>query len=214
MDNGWIKLYRKSIDSRVFQNEGLWKVWTWCLLKANHKEQWVSITTGKGTNEILVKPGQFIFGRKTAAKELRMAESSVRNRIEKLKNTQKLDIKTDTHCSIISIINWESYQTEEIREDTQKDRQRTGKGQAKDTNKNVKNDKEKDTFEIESLFDDFWEHAPSRNGKKVDKPSARKKFIALKKDDMPLVVEAVKNYANSEMVKRGIGIKDPHRFLS
>jgi hypothetical protein len=139
MENGWIKLYRKSTDSRVFQNEGLWKVWTWCLLKANHKEQWASITTGRGTDEILVKPGQFIYGRKSAAKELKMPESSVRNRIEKLKKAQNLDIKTDTHCSIISIINWDSYQTDEIKEDTQKDRQRTPKGQAKDTNKNVKN---------------------------------------------------------------------------
>lgn len=141
MLDGYIKLYRQSIESRVFKNADLWKVWTWCLMKANHEENWVPVITGKGETEILIKPGQFIFGRKSAAEELNMAESSIRNRIDKLKNMKNIDVKPDSHYSIINIINWDSYQNNNKKQDRQKDNQRTGKGQAKDTNKNDKNDK-------------------------------------------------------------------------
>jgi len=141
MNNGYIKLYRKSIDSQAFKNEGLWQVWTWCLMKANHKEAWLSIKTGRGETQVHILPGQFIFGRKSAAKELRMKESSIRNRMVKLKNMQNLDMQPDTHYSIVTIINWEIYQDNNLKEDRQEDRQRTTKGQPKDTNKNDKNEK-------------------------------------------------------------------------
>lgn len=139
MLDGYVKLFRQSMESRVFKNAELWKVWTWCLMKANHKEKWVTIQTGRGLTEIKISPGQFIFGRKTASEELLMPESSIRNRMKKLKNMQNLDMQPDTHYSIITIINWNTYQVNEKKEDRQEDNQRTGKGQPKDTNKNVKN---------------------------------------------------------------------------
>ena len=70
-----------------------------------------------------------------------MKPSSIRNRMEKLKNMRNLDIQPDTHYSIVTIINWELYQSNEKKEDTQEDRHRTTKGQPKDTDKNDKNDK-------------------------------------------------------------------------
>ena len=128
MDDGYVKLWRKTLSSRVFQNEGLLKIFIWCLLRANHKKEWVPITTGRGETEVELQPGQFIFGRKTAAKELKMKQSTIRNRIEKLKNIGFLDTQPDTHYTIINILNWESYQASDSKEDTQKDNQRTTKG--------------------------------------------------------------------------------------
>ncbi len=112
-EEGWIKLYRKSIDSQVFQSEGLWKVWTWCLLKANHKAAYVPVKTGKGTTEVFLERGQFIFGRKTASKELRMKERTVYDRMLKLGKMENLVIKTNSHYSIISICNYNTYQSQE-----------------------------------------------------------------------------------------------------
>ncbi len=125
MNRGFVKLWRKTRDSRIFQSEGLLKVWIWCLLKASHIERWVSIRTGRGTIEILLKPGQFIYGRNSAAKELRMKPSTVRNRIQKLKNIENLDIQKDTHFSIITVKNWDTYQGNEKKEDSKEDNQRT-----------------------------------------------------------------------------------------
>lgn len=39
MENeGWIKLHRKLLNSNVFKNEKLLKIWIWCLCKVTHKE--------------------------------------------------------------------------------------------------------------------------------------------------------------------------------
>lgn len=137
-DEGWVKLYRKSIHSQVFQNEGLWKVWTWCLMKANHQDQWASIRTGRGMTEAFVKRGQFIFGRKTASKELKMKPPTVQKRIVKLKNMQNLITQSNTHFSIITICNYNLYQGHEADEVSPKV---SGKYQASITNKNDKNEK-------------------------------------------------------------------------
>ena len=128
MERGWVAIWRKSVDASVFQNEGLWKVWTWCLMKATHRPQWVSMKTGRGNKEVELQPGQFIFGRNVAAKQLNMPPSTVRNRMAKLKKLGNLDIQEDTHFSIISIVNWDSYQFGPKDEDSQLDNQRTTKG--------------------------------------------------------------------------------------
>lgn len=79
-------------------------------MKASHKTHWMPTKTGKGHTQIKLDPGQFIFGRFESAKELGMKPSSVRNRMKKLKSMQNLDIKPDTHFSIITIMNWGIYQ--------------------------------------------------------------------------------------------------------
>jgi len=127
MDRGWIKAYRKAIESAVFQNEGLFKVWMWCLFKASHKKEWFPVKTGRGETVVSVEPGQFIFGRNVAAKELLMSPSTVWKRIKKLKNLGNCDIKSDKHYSIITVINWETYQAEPEKGDRQGDNQVTTK---------------------------------------------------------------------------------------
>ena len=143
MEKGWIKLWRKSLNSQIFRNEGLWKVWTWSLLKANHKEEiWEQAITGRGKTEVPVKRGQFIFGRNTASKELNMNPSTVWKRIVKLEKLGNLNIQSNTHYSLVTIANWDLYQGEEIKVTSKV----TGKEQASNTNKNVKNvKKEKNT---------------------------------------------------------------------
>ena len=40
MENkSYIKLFRKLLESPIFENEIALKVWIWCLLKATHKER-------------------------------------------------------------------------------------------------------------------------------------------------------------------------------
>jgi hypothetical protein len=97
-------------------------------MKASHKRQWASIRTGRGTKEIKLLPGQFIFGRNQAAKELKMAASTVRNRMALLRKLENLALKEDTHYSLVSIVNWPTYQDGERNTDRQQDNQRTTKG--------------------------------------------------------------------------------------
>ena len=113
MHRGYIPLWRKEKEARVFKNEGLWKVYTWCLMKASHKERWISVTTGKGNSEVLLKPGQFLFGRKSAAVELDMAPSTVWYRMRKLRSMGRITIESDSHYSIVTVRDQEQNQSQQ-----------------------------------------------------------------------------------------------------
>ena len=126
-------------------------------MKANHKKMNVPIVTGKGSTVVEIDRGQFIFGRHKASAELKLPGSTIRNVMEKLKKLGNLDMQKDTHFSIVSICNYSQYQNLENykgqAKGQAKDRQRTGKGQAKDTNKNEKNEKnEKNDKDIYGEF--------------------------------------------------------------
>ncbi len=105
---GWIKLHRKLKNSLVFDNPDLLKVWIWCLLKATHDDYIQMI----GLQEVELEKGQFIFGRKVAANELKMSESKTYRLIKKLETMQNLNIKANNKYSIITIANWELYQSD------------------------------------------------------------------------------------------------------
>lgn len=133
MQETWIKLYRKLLASPVFDNPAVLKVWLWALLKANHRGTAIVL----GYQTITLNPGEFIFGRITAAEELKMAESTVWRCMAMLKNLGNLDIKSSNKFSVVKINNWTSYQ--ELGQ--QMKNKRTTSGQQVDTDNNDKNDK-------------------------------------------------------------------------
>lgn len=136
---GWIKLHRIIRDSTIWQNPVGLKIWMWCLLKATYEERTVMV----GKTKIILKPGQFVYGRTTAAEELGQQQSTVRNWIQDFKTDKKIDIKATNKFSVITIINWEEYQEEDNKKDNKKDNTRTTKGQQsghkQEYIKNIKN---------------------------------------------------------------------------
>jgi len=152
-------------------------------MKANHDEAWVPVVTGRGETEVHILPGQFIFGRKSAAKELRMPGSSITDRMKKLQNLQNLVVEPDTHFSLVTIINWHTYQATETQPVTQAVTQATPIRHPSDTNKNDKNDKNKNKVVLlpdwldEELWKDFKDHR-----KKLGKPmTERAEELVIKK---------------------------------
>lgn len=133
MKETWIKLYRKLLDSIVFENEKLLKVWVWALLKATHQERQTMV----GYQTITLKPGEFIFGRISAAEELKMSEPSVRRNLKVLIELGNLAIKSTNKFSIITVKNWTIYQ-ESGQQMTNK---RKTNDEQKATDNNGKNDK-------------------------------------------------------------------------
>ena len=143
---GWIKLHRKLKDSLVFDNPDLLKVWIWCLLKATHDDYIQMI----GLQEVELKKGQFIFGRKVAANELKMSESKTYRLIKKLENMQNLNIKANNKFSVITIENWEIYQSDNNNNEQQSEQQmnnkRTTNEQQMNTNKNKRTKEHKNIY--------------------------------------------------------------------
>jgi len=106
LTNGFVKLWRKSLQSDVWQNPTLWRFWTWCLMKATYKE--CEHLVGRAMVHLL--PGQFVFGRRRAAQETGLSESAIRCAIKSLIKLGNLAIKSTNQYSIITIVKWESYQ--------------------------------------------------------------------------------------------------------
>lgn len=135
MSDGWIKLYRKIIGSPVFDNPDLFKVWVWCMCKASHCEHEAIV----GRQTVKLQPGQFVFGRKVAADELKMNESSVYRYIKKLESMGNITINPNNKFSLINIENWGFYQDEDSSSEQQMNNKRTTDEQQMNTYKNVKN---------------------------------------------------------------------------
>lgn len=132
---GWIKLHRKLLDSPIFQNEKLFKVFAYCLMKTSHKDH----TQLVGRRVVELEKGQFVFGRKRASEELRLKESTVRDYIKLLENLGTIVVKSDNKFSVITVVNWAIYQSMEENSDSKNDNKSTTNQQQINTNKNVKN---------------------------------------------------------------------------
>ena len=177
MYRGFIKLWRKTQYSAVFQNEGLLKVFLWCLMRAAYKESFISVSTGRGVSEVKLSPGSFLFGRDSAAKELHMPPTTVWKRMMKLKNLEFCDIESNSHLSIVSIKNWNTYQVDQEKGDSERDRQGTGKEHKEEVKKDKNN-----THASDFLI--FWKAYP----KKKSKLDAEKAWKSMREKRPPMDV--------------------------
>ena len=163
---GWIKLHRKLIENPIFLKPELLQLFIYCLLKANHEAQKI-IFNGQ---EIEIKIGQFITGRNAMAKDLKQNPITTYKRLKILENLQILNIKSNNKFSVVTVVNYGLYQSEEIKRNTKRNNKGTTREQQGNTNKNDKNDKNDKKYKIirspiEIAIDDFKEFR-----KKIKKP--------------------------------------------
>lgn len=138
---GWVCLHRKIVDSVVWTDPNMLKLWSLCLIKASHKDNPTFSLAGQ---LIPLKKGEFVTGRDSLADEFNKGVQK-RNRVsaitlwrflKKFEKYEMLNIKTTNKYSVISIKNWESYQSVE----QQVNNNRTSTEQQVNTNNNVNND--------------------------------------------------------------------------
>jgi len=139
-NNGYILLPRSLVESVVFKNEKWLKVYIWCYMEANFKDNFIPVNTGRGTTAIKVERGQFIFGRNKHAKELGMPPSTLWKIILKLKLLEVLDVNSDTHYSLITVCDYNVSQDFTNYKVTTKEQPRNNQGtQHKESNKRKNN---------------------------------------------------------------------------
>ena len=180
---GWIKLHRQLLKSDTFKNDKLLKVWIYCLLKTSHAEHEILV----GRQKVKLLPGQFIYGRKRAAMDLDMPESTLRDYVEILVKSENITVRATNKYSVITLINWDTYQSDEEKDDSRHDSKRTAKGQQMDTNKNVKN--VKNEKEYLNTFEHVWFLYPRKKGKGSVSDTQKKKIHKIGIDEMTRCVE-------------------------
>lgn len=110
---GYIKLHRQILESSIFASQIGFKIWIWCLLKANFKDKYASVKIGKGESQVHIKRGSFIFGRFKAEDELNIDGSTIYKWIKKLEEENMLFVKSNSHYSVVTICKYDEYQQQD-----------------------------------------------------------------------------------------------------
>jgi len=151
---GYIKLFRKTLGSSIFQDPFYFKLWMYCLMKASHKEHEQIV----GNQMVTLQPGQFVIGRQALTEEMnrgmkpkqKQSELTWWRYLNNLEKWEMLNIKKTNKYSVITVSNWCNYQENE----QEMNNKRTSDEQQLNTNKNVKNGKnekkERQKFKYES----------------------------------------------------------------
>lgn len=135
---GWIKLHRKLQDNPIYTNSVAVHVWIECLFRACHSDT----TFYHKREKITLKAGQFLMGRDEFAEKIGSKGTTIWYWINMFKSDSMIDITTSSKGTVVSILNWNQYQT--LTADM------TMNGQRMDTNKNDKNVKNNNTYSPEA----------------------------------------------------------------
>ena len=106
MAGGYIKLWRKTLNSPAWKNITVWRLFEYYLLKACHTVTTLIV----GRQEITLQPGQLVTGRAKTAKETGLSEQQIRTANSYLIANQQITIKSTNKFSVITIVNWDTYQ--------------------------------------------------------------------------------------------------------
>lgn len=209
---GWIKVHRQTLDSRVFSDEFLFRLWMWCLLKANWKRGWFM--------DREIKPGQFATGKMIASNELGVSGSKWYRGMTKLAEFGNIKIENvNNRFTRVEVVNWGVYQSaEEAERSTDEtladNRRKTGEPPVEtiEEGKKVRKEEGKKKFEYPDDFETFWEAFPK--GRKSGKRQALKSWRKAVEDVEPsVIIGAAKEYAESD-VGKGQYVKGPGTWLN
>jgi hypothetical protein len=102
---GWIKLHRKTLESQVFSDSELFRLWCYLLLRASFKTSWF-----RGAK---IDRGQVAFSYRLLSDSLGYSRSKLERSMKKLEAMGNIYIKPGRDFSIATICNYESYQSDD-----------------------------------------------------------------------------------------------------
>ena len=109
MEQGYVKLWRKCLDSGLLKNPTAWQLFGYLLLKATHRAHRQLV----GGMVFDLQPGDVIFGRSKAADDLCVGEQSIRTALKLLEKLEIVTSKATNKCTVISFVNLDRYQDEQ-----------------------------------------------------------------------------------------------------
>ena len=127
---GFVKMYRKMTEWEWYSDIIVKTVFIHCLLKANYKEKrWRGYT---------IKRGQFITSYPKLAKECGITVMQARRAISALCSTGEITHKAQSKFSVVTVIGYDSYQSDNRLNNSQNDRQTTDSQQQHKNIENIK----------------------------------------------------------------------------
>jgi len=111
LKKGYIKLHRSLLEWEWYDELNVKVLFIHCLLKANY--------TDKDWKGQIIHRGSFITSYEKLSIETGLTVQQIRTAILKLKSTNEIIHKSTSHYSMITINNYDLYQTDNIQNDTQ-----------------------------------------------------------------------------------------------
>jgi hypothetical protein len=148
MSQGWICVHRQLLSWEWFSDHNTFRLFVYFMLKANHQD--------KKWKGILIKRGQHLSSLDAICSGVGLTKSQVRTSIKKLKSTQEIAHESNKQHTVITVINYNLYQSN----DTQVSTQVTHKSHTNSTrvtpNNNDNNDNNKKNSDIHQQIADSW----------------------------------------------------------
>lgn len=108
--NGWFKFHRKTFENpMIMKDADTLSVWVWLLGNATFEEKRALF----GGTERKLKKGELVTTTKAIAKELKINESKVNRILKMLESEKQIERQTTSRNTLIYIVNWEKYQSDE-----------------------------------------------------------------------------------------------------
>jgi hypothetical protein len=129
---GWVKVNRKITEWEFYQDGNTYRLFLHCIYSANYTDKkWQGIT---------IERGQFVTSYQSLATELSLSIQQIRTSIKKLEKAENITCKTTNKFTIITVINYNTYQNDILEDNTQDNKQITNKQQT--NNKQITTTKE------------------------------------------------------------------------
>lgn len=133
---GWIRIHRKITDASWFNKSEYVHLWLYLLLKANHKDQEIFV----GNEKVLVKRGQLLTSRHKLSEVVHVQENKIYRILKCFENEHQIEQHKTHKYTLISIVNYDTYQKSEQVNEQQMNSKCTTNEQQMNTNNNDKND--------------------------------------------------------------------------
>jgi len=196
---GWIKDYRKELESDIWMMPPLYhRVWQYLKYKVNHEPRKVPQKNGA---YITIEKGETITSMRQIAESVKWMEygvekvpssKTIRDVLNVLQNFGMITRESNSLGTRIKVVNYELYQGSINGESNNEE---TAKKQQLPTNKNDKNDKNK---EYGHLFEHLWLLYPRKKGKGNVSDTQKRRLYEIGKDHMERCISRFKKEMEAE----------------
>lgn len=108
-NKGWVKAWREMIDGDLPDNVWLWGIWHWLLYSAHWKPSKI-LWNGKQRE---IPAGTVVMGMTELATKWNCSINTIKRWLRYLEETERVYIETCTRGTLITIRNWELYQSQD-----------------------------------------------------------------------------------------------------
>ena len=190
--HGWLKLFRKILDTDIFQKPEWVQLWVYCLCRANHTG--ASVYVAGLAEPVKLKPGQFIAGQSEIKKALHSDKTAATMYIWMNAFVERGMLAKEVmsyRCTIWTVCNWARYQSPPTRKEKADAKIKTRQGPEEAGEQEEKQEVSEIPAWLEAVWKD-WGEACREAGKPLSPTRVKYQLKKLQPYDHATQVEMVK----------------------